>query len=127
MRSLIAILIGTSLTLAVSTIALPLLWGGPGLDGPLSLSLIVACVCVVLGGLLASLLGEQRMLLHGTAVGLAVGGLIGLWAGAFPLKVLFFRVPIWRVASVPILSIAGLVGGWLAGRLISPGGLLAKE
>jgi hypothetical protein len=126
-RSVIGLFLGLALSLIVSTIALALIWGGPAPTGSLPLSLGIAFLCVLFGGLVAGVLGEQRPFLHGSLVGLVIGGLVGLWPGSFPLKVLFFWVPLWRVAGVPITTLAGALGGWVAGRLIAPGGFLAGD
>lgn len=124
-RNLIGLFVGVTLSLVVSTIGLAVFWGGPVPHGSLQLSLGIAFLSVGFGGLVAGVIGEQRTLLQGGLVGLIVGGFVGLWSGAFPLKHLFFPVPIWRLMTVPITTAAGLLGGWLAGRLIAPGGFLA--
>jgi len=126
-RSVVGLLLGLSLALVVSTIGLAMFWGGPTPRGSLPASLGIAFLCVWFGGLVAGVIGERRALLQGGLVGLAVGGFVGLWSGAFPLKLLFFQVPIWRVSVVPITTVAGLLGGWVAGWLIAPGGLLAGD
>ncbi|MFQ5857594.1 MAG: hypothetical protein ACE5LU_18470 [Anaerolineae bacterium] len=126
-RSVVGFLSGFSLALVVSTIGLAMFWGGPTPRGSLPASLGIALLCVWFGGLAAGVIGEQRTLLLGTLVGVAVGGFVGLWNGAFPLKHLFFQVPIWRVSAVPITAVAGWLGGWVAGWLIAPGGFLAGD
>lgn len=126
-RSVVGLLVGLSLALVVSTIALAVFWGGPMPRGSLQISFVIAFLCVAFGGLAAGLIGERRTLLLGSVVGLGIGGLVGLWSGAFPLKRLFFEVPIWRLSTVPITAAAGLLGGWVAGRLIAPGGFLAGD
>lgn len=126
-RRVIGLLVGLALSLVASTIGLAMFWGGPTPHGSLSVSLAIAFLCVWLGGLAAGVIGEQRTLLQGGLVGLLVGGFVGLWSGAFPLKHLLFQVPTWQAWSVPATTIAGLLGGWVAGRLIAPGGFLADN
>ncbi len=126
-RSVVGLLVGLSLTLVLSTVSLAMFWSGPTPRGSLPASLGIAFLCVWFGGLTAGVIGEQRTLLLGTLVGVVIGGFVGLWSGAFPLKRLFFEVPTWQVATVPITGAAGLLGGWMAGRLITPGGFLAGD
>lgn len=126
-RSVVGLVVGVALSLVISTIALALLWGGPAPAGSLPAALIIALLCVGFGGLVAGILGERRTLLLGGLVGLVVGALVGLWPGAFPLKRLFFQINSWQVWVVPLTTIAGLLGGWIAGRLITRGGFLAAD
>lgn len=126
-RSLVGLFVGFSLALISSTVGLALFWGGPTARGSLPLSLGIAFLSVAFGGLAAGIIGEQRTLLLGGLVGLLMGSFVGLWSGAFPLKRLLFQVPVWRMLTVPITTTAGLLGGWVAGRLIAPGGFLAGK
>lgn len=120
-------MLGFSLTLILSTVTLAMVWGGPDPAGSLPLGLVIALLSIFVGGGIAGLVSEIRPMLMGALVGLMAGGFVGLWPGSFPMKALFFEVPIWRVAGVPISAMAGLLGGWVAGRLIKPGGKLAKK
>lgn len=126
-RRVVGLFVGLGLSLLLSTIALAMVWGTATPRGSLTISMAVALSCVAFGGLAAGIVGERRTLLLGGLVGLGIGAFVGLWPGTFPLKQLFFQVDIWRAWVVPITTIAGLLGGWIAGRLIAPRGLLAGD
>lgn len=126
-RSVIGLVLGFGLSLVLSTTLLAVFWGQPAPRGSSVVAVIIASLCVAFGGLVAGVVGERRSLLLGGLVGLATGAFVSLWSGVFPLKRLFFESDALRVYAVAITTIAGLLGGWLAGRLIAPGGLLTED
>lgn len=126
-RSIVGLVLGFGLTLLLSTMLLAAVWGQPAPRGSNAVGVIIASLCVAFGGLAAGVVGERYTLLLGGLVGLGTGAFVSLWSGAFPLKRLFFESDALRVYAVGITTIAGLAGGWLAGRLIAPGGLLAED
>ena len=127
-RSLLALFVGFALALVLSTIGLGLFWGGRHVGrGQLSFSLLIALLVVFLASLMAGVLAERKTVLHGAVLGLLVAAFTGIWKGTFPLKVVFFAVPLWRLAMAPLMLGIGALGGWVAGRLIAPGGPLAAE
>lgn len=127
MRSAVGLILGISLALLLSTVSLAAIWRNPSPRGSLLLSLTVASVCILFGGLVAGVVGEKRALLLGSLVGLAVGVFVSFWSGAFPLRRLFFESSALRTWGIAVTTIAGSLGGWLGGRLIAPGGLLTDE
>lgn len=127
-RSLVALFVGFALSLLLSTIGLGLLWGGrdPG-RGQGGISLVIALLVLFLASAATGILAERRTVVHGAVMGLLMAGFTGAWQGPFPLKVIFFAVPLWRLVMAPFMVGMGAIGGWVGGRLIAPGGPLAAK
>jgi ascorbate-specific PTS system EIIC-type component UlaA len=127
-RSLVALFVGFALALLLSTIGLGLLWGGRDVGrGQAGISLIIALLVVFLAGMTTGVVAERKTVVHGAVLGVLVAGFTGIWRGSFPMKLVFFAVPLWRTAMAPLMLGTGALGGWVAGRLIAPGGPLAAD